>query len=212
MNRTAFLIDGFNLYHSLKKASKDLKGATTKWLDIHSLCTSYLHIIGNNAQITNIYYFSALATHLQKTDPGKITRHRTLLECLKSTGIIIELSHFKETSVWCPNCLKYIPRHEEKETDVAISAKLLEVCITNECDTIVLVTGDTDVAPAVKTVRRLYPNKTICFAFPYARKNRELIKIAHKFFTIHHLTYTHHLFPDPVVLPDGRQIRKPIEW
>lgn len=71
-NRTAFIIDGFNLYHSVRQASHDLglgeKG--TKWLDIRALCSSYLHVIGGAAQLANIYYFSALATHLEATKPG----------------------------------------------------------------------------------------------------------------------------------------------
>ena len=69
MNDTIFLIDGFNIYHSVVEASKDLEGVSTKWLNLYSLCSSYLHVIGNNAQIKNIYYFSALATHLQSSSP-----------------------------------------------------------------------------------------------------------------------------------------------
>jgi len=40
MNIVIFLIDGFNLYHSLIDASYDLKlnGKGTKWLNIYSLC------------------------------------------------------------------------------------------------------------------------------------------------------------------------------
>lgn len=30
MNRTVFLIDGFNVYHSLRDASRDLRGASTQ--------------------------------------------------------------------------------------------------------------------------------------------------------------------------------------
>jgi len=62
MNRTAFLIDGFNLYHSVKSASHDLglQGTGTKWLDIHSLCRSYLHAIGNKAQLTSVFTFPPL--------------------------------------------------------------------------------------------------------------------------------------------------------
>lgn len=57
MNRTVFLIDGFNLYHSLRDASRDLHGVQTKWLDLRALCESYLATVGNNAQCTDIYYF-----------------------------------------------------------------------------------------------------------------------------------------------------------
>jgi hypothetical protein len=68
MNRTVFLIDGFNLYHSVVETSNDfgLGGKGTKWLDLNSLCSSYLHLSGNNSILHDIYYFSAYAEYLKK--------------------------------------------------------------------------------------------------------------------------------------------------
>jgi len=40
MGRTAFLVDGFNLYHSLKDAQFALGGRSTRWLDLRSFCSS----------------------------------------------------------------------------------------------------------------------------------------------------------------------------
>ena len=80
------------------------------------------------------------------------------------------------------------------------------------CDTAVLVTGDTDIAPAVRAVKRLYPTKDVCFAFPYKRKNKELAALADKQFKIRKEKYTAHQFSDPVVLPTGRSIAKPTGW
>ena len=102
------LIDGFNIYHSVVEACKDLKGISTKWLNLHSLCSSYLHVIGNNAQIKNIYYFSALATHLQSISPSKIINHKLFLNALKSVNVKIHLGRFKRKKTWCPTCNKYI--------------------------------------------------------------------------------------------------------
>ncbi|MBM4176198.1 MAG: NYN domain-containing protein [Ignavibacteria bacterium] len=76
MNRVIFLIDGFNLYHSIVEASKDLNGASTKWLNLNSLCNSFLHIVGGKAQLQKIYYFSALATHLIHYSPDKVEKHK----------------------------------------------------------------------------------------------------------------------------------------
>lgn len=94
MNRTTFIIDGFNLYHSAVDASDELGGETTKWLDIHSLCSSFLYLIGNNAQLKNIYYFSALARHKNRSDPGKVSRHLIYIKCLESTGVEVKLARF----------------------------------------------------------------------------------------------------------------------
>jgi hypothetical protein len=51
MNRTVFIIDGFNLYHSTRDASNDLGGQSTKWLDVRALCESYLYTISKTARL-----------------------------------------------------------------------------------------------------------------------------------------------------------------
>lgn len=174
MNRTIFLIDGFNLYHSVKSASRDLglKGRGTKWLNIYALCSSYLHLIGEGAAITCIYYFSALAKHLESRNPFIVRRHQDFIRCLESTGVTAELGRFKAKDGICTWCNKKMVRYEEKETDVAIAVKLFELSAAGGCDTIVVMTGDTDIAPAVRASKRLFPHIEICFLFPYGRKKK----------------------------------------
>lgn len=165
MNRTSFLIDGFNLYHSVKTASHDLGlgGSGTRWLDIRSLCDSFLHLIGNNAQISEIYYFSALAKHLEMRKPDVTVRHRTYIRCLEDSGIVVELHRFKKSLTVCHKCNQTFNRREEKETDVAIAARLFEILCLDRCDTIVLITGDTDIIPAVKTAKTFFRKKKSSF-------------------------------------------------
>lgn len=211
MNRTAFLIDGFNLYHSVKNASADLglNGTGTRWLNIHSMCSSYLHAIGNNAQISGVYYFSALARHIEAFKPETVARHKTYLRCLEATGVSVELARFKKKRVQCPYCNQIINRHEEKETDVAIATKLLELLFSDQCDTAALITGDTDIVPAVKTAQRLFSQQQIVFLLPYKRHNQELAKLASKHIEIKKETYIRHQFPDPFATPKGKEIFKP---
>jgi uncharacterized LabA/DUF88 family protein len=214
MNRTAFFIDGFNLYHSVRDAEKDflpdVKG--TRWLNIKAFCSSYLAAIGNNAQISEIFYFSALAKHLEASKPDVTKRHLSYIECLKATGVTVELGRFKKKAVKCYLCNKLLTKYEEKESDVAISAKLMEVCLLNQCDTAVLVTGDTDIAPAIRSIKRLCSKTVICVLFPYKRYNRELEDLAHKHFQIKKERYIQHQFPDPFVVVPGKEIYKPSKW
>jgi len=210
MNRTIFLVDGFNVYHSTRDIGRDFKGLCVKWLNIHSLCSSFLYLISKDARLEHIYYFSAFAFHLN--DPDVILRHQNYIKCLEATGVTPELGRFKPKDINCPHCNKQFRRHEEKETDVAIGIKLFEVLFNNECDTVVLVTGDTDLVPAVKTAKRLFPNKSILFIFPYKRKNSELVQIASDSFKINKNNYVRHQFPNPFVLPDRTQIQKPTCW
>jgi uncharacterized LabA/DUF88 family protein len=212
MNRTTFLVDGFNIYHSLRAASSELGGAQTKWLDLRALLSSRLYLIHPPAALEEIYYFSAIATHMGQYRPGVPIRHRTYLDCLIASSVIPVLGRFKYKAVRCHRCGVENPHYEEKETDVAMSMKLIELFHKDRADTIVLVTGDTDLAPAVRTGLHLYPTKHICFAFPYKRKNKELAQLVSTHLHIRKELYVAHQFSDPVVLTDGRRIRKPTGW
>jgi len=217
MKTVSFIVDGFNLYHSAKKAAWDLR-IPTKWLNIKALCSSFIQIISEvvdeKAALKNIYYFSALANHLEDSHPGITNRHKAFLRCLEDTGVIVELSRFKKKTIKCPHpqCGRTFVKHEEKETDVAIALKLIEIFLTNKCDVAVLVTGDTDLAPAVRTAHRLFPSKTILFAFPPYRKNSELAQLAPGSFGFKTKQFVKHQFPDPYTTKGGRIINKPPAW
>ncbi len=212
MHRTSFLIDGFNLYHSVVQASKDLKGATTKWLDIFALCKAILIHVDTKAKIKDVFYFSALAKHLLHNNPDVVKRHELYIKCLDSTGINVELAKFKSKHIWCKSCGSKIVRNEEKETDVALAAKLFELLHTNSSDFIVIVSGDTDLIPAIRMSQYLFPSKGIQFAFPYKRINNELANIAPNSFKLSKERYTQHQFPDPVVLSNRNKLYKPKSW
>lgn len=213
MNRTIFLIDGFNIYHSLNQAQLDHAGTSTKWLDLHGLCSSFLYLIGQRvsekAEMEAIHYFSAAPVHRSS---AKQSRHSEYIRCLKNSGILIHLGRFKEKEVRCPICHQNFTRHEEKETDVAIAIKLFEICHNNQADSIVLVTGDTDLAPAVRACNTLFPHKFICFAFPYRRSNAELKQLAPHSFNISCDSIFKHQFKNPLVLADGSSVPKPMRW
>jgi hypothetical protein len=83
--RVAFLIDGFNLYHSLKDAHRDT-GTCVKWLDIGALCASYLPQPGREARLESVTYYSALATHLAGRNPDVVNRHQMLPNPLPLPG------------------------------------------------------------------------------------------------------------------------------
>jgi uncharacterized LabA/DUF88 family protein len=211
MNRTVFIIDGFNLYHSVRDAARLLGGKGTKWLNIKALCESYLHLIGRGASLEKVYYFSALAKHLESSNPEVTRRHRTLLRCLEYSGVVVELSRFKKKTTRCEHCSKMIVRREEKETDVALAARLFECFHTDECETAVIMSGDTDIAPAVRTAQKLFPNKEIAFAFPFGRKNKELTKLVQISFQMTKEQYNKHQFPDQIEV-SGRLLHKPKDW
>lgn len=213
-NRVAFLIDGFNFYHSVREVSKD-SGANYRWLDIKALCSSFLPEIGRDAVCEAVYYFSALATHAEAWRPGTVKRHSAYIGALGATGVVVSLSSFKAKpiKVKCPGCKTWqeIIRHEEKETDVAIASKLIELAIGKTADSVVIVTGDTDVIPAIKTARALSA-KPVYMLYPARRRNGAFQGVANAGWRIKEKHYAAYQLPDPVVLSDGTTIDKPREW
>jgi hypothetical protein len=61
--------------------------------------------------------------------------------------------------------------HEEKESDVGIAIHMIRAALRDECDRLLLITRDSDLAPAVRMVRRECPSKTIRLVTPVNRKH-----------------------------------------
>jgi uncharacterized LabA/DUF88 family protein len=206
--RVCFLVDGFNVYHSIVEALEQHKAKPMKWLDLIGLCRSYLSAIGRDATLERVFYFSAPADF----SPPKAERHATYVAALRHTGVAVQLGRFKEKDVRCPKCGATFKRHEEKETDVAVAVKLLELFTVNACDAIALVTGDTDLAPAIRTAKALFPDKRIWAVFPFRRLNLELKALAHGSIKIKAKAYFSHQLPNPLKVSDTELIWKPPGW
>ena len=148
--KVSFIVDGFNLYYSLR----EMEGLTKKpcrWLDLRRLCASFLQPIGSRlgcrAELGKVHYFSAWVTHRTVRDRGVVDRHRTYVSALESTDVSVTMSQFKYKDIRCLHCWSDFKRPEEKETDVAMAMKLLEVFAVSEAPIAVLMTGDSDLVP-----------------------------------------------------------------
>lgn len=64
--------------------------------------------------------------------------------------------------------------YEEKESDVNLCVSLMEAARKRECDVVLLITGDSDMAPAVRAARGMHPTLRIVTAFPPKRFSDEL--------------------------------------
>lgn len=209
--RVSFLVDGFNLYHSLRDAEKKT-GVSAKWLDLRAFCQAHLQFFGKEARLEEIHYFSAYAAHLASRNPDVVTRHQILVRAFEHSGVKVEMGRFKAKDVHCYLCKGKMVRHEEKETDVAIAVRLVELLVSDRCDLAVVLTGDTDIAPGIRTAKRLAPTKRIAVVAPYGRANSELKQIADHYIKVRAEIYAQHLFPAEITLLDGRALKKPISW
>jgi len=87
-------------------------------------------------------------------------RHQTFVSALKVRGAGVHLATFKKTASG---------RHEEKETDVAVAVTLLELFHQDEADCAFVMSGDTELMPALRAARRMFPDRQVCFAFRHER-------------------------------------------
>jgi uncharacterized LabA/DUF88 family protein len=194
VNRTAFIVDGLNVYHSLRESER-LIGRSLYRLDVAALCDSYLHALPGRATREAVFYFSALAHHREAFSPGTVARQVAYFSALESTQVRVHLGQFKARTLRCPRCHGEFVRWEEKETDVAIGTRLLELVCLERCDTVVLVTGDTDLVPAMRAARRLAPAACLVVLQPHRRVNRQLAACADQALTIRAASYARHQFP-----------------
>jgi len=177
--RVAFLIDGLNVYHSMKAALSVGSVQHVKWLN----------------------YTTA------------VMRHRILIEALRLFGVEIVLGNFKAKRIVCQaECGLRFVTYEEKETDVNIAVRLLRLFIEDECDTVVIMSGDTDLVSAICTVKQIFPHKRIGVAFPYKRSNGHFRQVADFTFKISAERYQQYQLSDSLIGLEGKLITKPLQW
>jgi len=211
MNRVSVLVDGFNLYHSLADAGPRV-GKGVKWLDLWGLISSYPQVIGGRPVIGELRYFSALAHHRIPHDAGVTQRHRAYIAALEISGVRIQLGRFKASRQTCKICRSSYRRYEEKETDVALAVGVMEALLNPQIDTVVLVSGDSDLAPALRVARTRFPEKRLGVAFPFRRVSEELKRESDFHWKLRPERYQAFQFPNQVLGKHGAIVKKPVSW
>jgi uncharacterized LabA/DUF88 family protein len=147
--RAVAFVDGFNLYHAINSS---FRVDQFKWINLWTLCEQYIR---PPYQLADVLYFSALAHWLP--EPKK--RHLQFIKAQEHYGVRFIEGRFKNKERRCKRCKKSYWAHEEKETDVNIAIHLVNSAHHDEYDMALLVSGDTDLIPAVRMVKENYPAK-----------------------------------------------------
>src|SRR3989338_1758203 len=201
MRKLAFFIDGFNLYHAIKD-NKSLH--KYKWLDLAKFCRSFCR---SDDVVQEIFYFTAYATF----KPEGMERHKTYVRVLESKGVKPIFGEFKRKDKFCYSCKKFTQSYEEKETDVNIAIKPFQTAIHDLYDMAYIISGDSDLIPAIRAVKETFPAKTIGVVIPIGRRAEALKQAAH----FHMKMKLKHLetcqLPDRIEL-DGKVISRPDSW
>jgi uncharacterized LabA/DUF88 family protein len=179
--RTVFFIDGYNLYYGL------LSDTPYKWLNLPSLLASIIHEQDPASQLVGVHYFTAsvqpkLATRGMKSKEAQ----DTYIRALKAHQVKVHLGRHRLDHRRAPRfvCHKTpasredkvdIWHLEEKETDVRIAIEMYRLAVSQQyqdeedVQQLVLVSSDTDMAPALEAIRADYPHLRIGIILPRGR-------------------------------------------
>jgi len=213
MNRVNVYIDGFNLYHGLRKMKKsDTDWQRFYWVDFVKL---FDHFILFGQTLQKVYYFSA-----PDHDPFRAVRQDALFRANKLMNddrFEVIYGKYYRKKLKCKLCTGRYVTHEEKRTDVNICAYMMSDCALNNVDAIMLVTADSDLVTPIELIRRDYPNKQIRLFFPPTTESRDLTNVmkAKKkepiYLLNHKQKFINSLLPD-VVSKDGTSLTIPQKW
>ena len=175
--RVIALVDGFNLYHALDWYDRglDLTEKTRyrkyKWLCITTLVEHFVD--KPKERLQSVEYFTTYPTW----HPPKKLRHKqfTMAQCAKS--VIPKFGEFKEKQIECKSCHVEFHIWEEKQTDVNIATRMIELTNADKFDKLILVTADSDQVPALKLARKLRPDKQLTSLVPIGRGSNEIYAV-----------------------------------
>ena len=201
--RVIAYIDGFNLYHGLMQA----RLGSSRWLDLRSLSQSLLK---PSQRLELVRYFTTRV----RDQPDTEKRQSIYIDALKARGgIEIDYGFFlKKKDTSCHRCGHTRPSYEEKKTDVNIAVRLLNDASDDRFDIAIIVSGDSDLVPAVESVSARFPTKGLLVAFPPKRYSSDLSRAAHDSFVVWEDKIRVSRLPDPVVTAEGIELRAPLGW
>jgi hypothetical protein len=205
--RSIVYIDGFNFYYGA------LRGTRHKWLNLESV----FRRLRPDDDLQAVYYFTALV------NGPKRSRQECYLRALSTLSTVrIILGKFKIKVIRCrvAGCAypgsRFFDAPEEKRTDVNIALQMLDDVHHARADRMILVSGDSDLVPALEMVKAQSPQTQVIVYVPSRHPVRgaatELRAAADKDRTFPLRLLEICQFPSEV--PDGRGgvIRKPAGW
>jgi len=231
--RTRVYIDGYNLYYGC------LKNTADKWLDLRALAT---HILGNVPYERNgesvryslcapaIKYFTApILSAFARADDSVVcqSQYHAALRGHLGGEIQIVAGYHDARPARAHAVVKGKPagksplvdiwKLEEKQSDVALALHAFCDAVLDEVDQVIVVTNDSDFAPAMQMIRQhtgvvLGVIAPVREGYGRSRVNRALDEHAH-------WTRTHILDDEfaasqlpPMVRLKGGAVHKPLSW
>lgn len=207
MDRVAFYIDGYNLYHSLEKGFYDLL-----WLDLERFANESMR--ESDCSIDTEIAFIKFFTARWKGKPESDEHHQNYFKALKATsGDLIKqyIGKFNRVEEKCPVCHNTIYKQKEKHSDVNLALHMLMDAVNNEYDIAFLVSGDADFVPAIRMIKEEFEDIKIFVLFPPGLLNGEISAIVDYSLEITDKLLSKCQLPNNFT-SDGITYSKPVEW
>lgn len=173
-------VDGYNLFHGLRSQYSDDR---YQWLDLVSLS----RLLRKDDNLVKVNYYTAPL----KGKPTAISRQQTYFGALQAVGgtkLKIHQARYQTKTVHCTRCGARWHSYEEKETDVHMAVDLVADIATKSADSALIISGDSDLCPAILRAQQFNPAARIAMAFPPKRVSSKLKA----------------LLPHSLVIGDGR--------
>lgn len=176
MNTLCF-VDGYNLYYGA------LQGSADKWLDLPALLAHILRVQSPDYRLCGVNYYTSpviarLASRGQKSNDSQ-SRY---IRALEARGVTVTLGKHRLAAGRAPRYIEgqkadrqeqvRIWQLEEKQTDVNLALGMYRAAcrahLTEpQIEQIVVVSADTDLAPALKLIRADFPALRLGVILPH---------------------------------------------
>ena len=214
--RTAAFVDGLNLYYGLQEDGL-LK---FRWLDIGGMVGSLAADAGarleKSLDVIRVVYCTSSVRDRQAA-----RRQDIYLQALEQHCAHFEIlrGSYEEKSRQCTDCGASVGFQTEKQTDVNLAVEMVKDAaqpVGQRAEVQLLVTGDTDLVPAVRAVQS-YGVDVVVIAPPARGRTREsFTAVASKYLRVNRRHLRDHPLPDPVLSPtsSGEEypLRPPDGW
>jgi uncharacterized LabA/DUF88 family protein len=203
LHRVRVYIDGFNLYYGMHSAF----ARQYLWLDLEALSRSLLR---PGQELDRVHYFTTRRRNALVSEQ----RQDTYIQALRAYcgRLTIVEGRFQQRNEKCRACGVTRVTYEEKETDVSIAVALVEDAARAAFDTALLVSGDSDLCPAVRAARRLAPEARFICVFPPRRRSDPLWAVSDGVYSLARDKLRRAHLPDKVVTSGGIVLERPPHW
>lgn len=205
--RVYVYVDGFNLYY------RALKGTAFKWLNLRELAK---RVLDPADTVEKVRYFTARVS-ARSGDRDAPRRQQILFNALKTVpDLEFHYGRFLPKTKRRPlvSTGKFVEVHdtEEKGSDVNLATHLLNDGWHKRYEVALVLSQDTDLIEPIRIVVRELGLKVGVVWLDGGRPNRYLAAAASFVRHIRPADLAASQFPDPIILPSGKQLNKPPGW